>query len=108
MAAITTATEAVRPRPGGRRKTSGPDRATVFLLTVAAFLGVLSFLARELEASEPAKVAHPVVVTRRVYETRVVTTVRGGSGAASGTSVSQSSSSSGPVSAAPAVSTRSS
>jgi len=108
MAAITTATEAVRPRPGGRRKTSGPDRATVLLLTVAAFLGVLSFLARELEASEPAKVAHPVVVTRRVYETRVVTTVRGGSGAASGTSVSQSSSSSGPVSAAPAVSTRSS
>ena len=108
MAAITTATEAVRPRPGGRRKTSGPDRVTVLLLTVAAFLGVLALLARELETSEPAKVAHPVVVIRRVYETRVVTTVRGGSGSGTGTSVSQSSSSSGPVSAAPAASTRSS
>ena len=108
MAAITTATEAVRPRPGGRRKTSGPDRVTVLLLTVAAFLGVLALLARELEASEPAKVAHPVVVIRRVYETRVVTTVRGGSGSGTGTSVSQSSSNSGPVSAAPVASTRSS
>ena len=108
MAAITTATDAVRPRPGGRRKTSGPDRVTVLLLTVAAFLGVLSLLARELEASEPVKVARPVVVTRRVYETRVVTTIRGGSTAGTGTSVSQSSSSSGPVAAAPAVSTRTS
>ena len=71
-------------------------------------LGVLSLLAGELEASEPAKVAHPVVVIRRVYETRVVTTVRGGSGSGTGTSVSQSSSNSGPVSAAPVASTRSS
>ncbi len=107
MAAIT-ATEAVRPRPGGRRKPSGPDRVTVLLLTVAAFLGVLAFLARELEASESAKVTRRVVVIRRVYETRVVTTVRGQSNAGTGTSVSQSSSSSGPVSAGPAVSTRSS
>ncbi len=108
MAAITAATEAVRPRPGGRRKASGPDRVTVLLLTVAVFLGVLAFLAQELEASEPTKVGRPVVVIRRVYETRVITTIRGRSNAGGGTSVSQSSSSSGPVSAAPAVSTRSS
>lgn len=108
MAATTAATEAVRPRSGGRRKASGPDRVTVLLLTVAAFLGVLAFLARELEASESAKATRPVVVIRRVYETRVVTTIRGGSNTGTGTSVSQSSSSSGPVSAAPAVSTRSS
>jgi hypothetical protein len=108
MAALSMATEAARPRSGGRRKTSGPDRVTVLLVTMAAFLGVLSLLARELEASEPAKAVHPVVVIRRVYETRVVTTVRGGSGGATGTSVSQSSSNSGPASAAPAVSTRSS
>jgi hypothetical protein len=108
MAAITAATEPVRPRPGGRRKASGPDRVTVLLLTVAAFLGVLAFLARELEASESAKVARPVVVIRRVYETRVLTTMRGGSSSGTGTSVSQSNSSSAPMSAAPAVSTRSS
>jgi hypothetical protein len=108
MAALSTATEAVRPRPGGRRTISGPDRVTVLLLTVAAFLGVLSFLARELEAGAPVKIARPVVVTRRVYETRVVTTVRGGSGGGTGTSVSQSRSNFGPVSAAPAASTRSS
>ncbi len=108
MAAITTATEAARPRPGGRRRASGPDRLTVLLLTAAAFLAVLSFLARELEASESAKVARPVIVMRRVYETRVVTTIRGGASTGTGTSVSQSSSSSGALPAAPAASTRSS
>jgi hypothetical protein len=105
----STATEPVRPRPGGRSRASGPDRVTVLLLTVAAFLGVLSMLARELEASEPKRIAGPVVVTRRVYETRVIETVPARARIpAGGTSVSQSTSSSGPVSAGTAPATRTS
>ncbi len=105
----STATEPVRPRPGGRSRASGPDRATVLLLTMSAFLGVLSMLARELERSEPRRIAAPVVVTRRVYETRVIETVPARTRiSAGGTSVTQSTSSSGPVSAGTALSTRTS
>ena len=106
--ATTMATEAARIRPGGRRRAAGPDRVTVLLLTLAAFLGVLSLLARELEATESVGQSRPVVVLRRVYETRVVTTIRGASSAGTGTSVSQSSSTSGPVGGVPAASTRTS
>jgi hypothetical protein len=113
----TTATDApterARPRPGGRdasglrrRSASGPDRLTVMLLSLAAFLLVLALLATQLRSSTSLVAPHRVVVLRRIYETRVIESGPGAS-AAGGTSVTQSVSNSG--SAAPAaVSTRSS
>ncbi len=73
------------------------DRLTVGLLTLAAVFVVLAFLAWEMR-SAPASRARPVVVMRRVYETRVVETIVGGSHAS--TSVSGTVSSSAPMSAA--------
>jgi hypothetical protein len=116
--AATTATdgpaERSRPRPGGRdasgprgRSASGPDRLTVLLLSVAAFLLVLALLASQLRSSTAIVPAHRVVVLRRIYETRVIESGPGASGAG-GTSVSQSVSNSGPAAAPAAVSTRSS
>ncbi len=117
--ATTTATERPtevgRPRPGrraasgpGRRAASGPDRLTVLLLTVAAFLAVLAVLASQLRVSSVGGSAKPVVVLRKVYETRVVETVNGKGGATGGTSVTQSVSSSGSAAPASAPTTRSS
>jgi hypothetical protein len=100
--AATTATENARPRPGVRRA-SGPDRVTLALVTIAAFLLVLALLARELEASESPAARRHVVVLRKVYETRYVEARAAGQGAG-GTSVTQSESSTGsaaPVPAAP-------
>lgn len=90
-----------RPRRRGCRA-SGPDRLTVLLLTIAAFLIVLALLARQLQASEPPITAHAVVVLRKVYETRYVET-RAAAGGAAGTPVTQavSNSASAPVPAAP-------
>ena len=109
--AATTATErtaeGARPRPGGRRA-SGPDRLTVLLLTIAAFLLVLALLARELEASESPAARHPVVVLRKVYETRYVETLPAGGRGAGGTSVTQSVSNSASAAAPAAPTTRSS
>ncbi len=108
MAAATEqAAEIGRPRPG-RRAASGPDRLTVLLLTIAAFLAVLALLAGQLRVSSAGGPPHPVVVLRKVYETRVVETVRGKGGAAGGTSVTQSVSSSGSAAPASAPTTRSS
>lgn len=108
----TTATEArsagrSRTRPG-RRAASGPDRLTVLLLTIAAFLAVLAVLAGQLQATGSGSPARPVVVLRKVYETRVVETVNGAGAGAGGTSVTQSVSSSGSASPASAPTTRSS
>ena len=65
------------------------------LMTLAGFLLVLALLASQLRPTAPAP-RRPVVVLRRVYETRVIETIPGGSGRG-GTSVSQSVSSSGAV-----------
>jgi hypothetical protein len=117
MAAATEPTTApvARPRPGrrdasgsARRGGSGPDRLTVLLLTIAAFLAVLALLAGQLRASSAGGPQRPVVVLRKVYETRVVTTVRGPGGGGAGTSVTQSVSSSGSAAPASAPTTRSS
>jgi hypothetical protein len=106
MAAATEPAAAVnRPRPGRRKAASGPDRLTVLLLTLAVFLGVLALLASQLRATGSAAASRPVVVLRKVYETRVVTTVPGAGG---GTSVTQSVSSSGSPAMSSAPSTRSS
>ena len=108
--ATTTATELAPPtaphRPGGKRG-SGPDRLTVVLLAIAAFLLVLALLASQLRPTVTVASRRPVVVLRRIYETKVVETVPGASGA-NGTSVSQSVSGSTPADAAAAPTTRSS
>jgi hypothetical protein len=85
-------TQAASARRRRRLAAGGPDRASVILFGLAAFLAVLAFLGWQQRTS-PAKVAaRPVLVVRRIYQTTVVETIRG-SGA--GTSVSQSVSSSG-------------
>jgi hypothetical protein len=103
MAAMVTAAATTR------RKTSragGPDRLTVVMYALAAFLAVLALLAWQFRAT-PSGHTRPLIVLRRVYETRVVET-RVGSPAGS-SSVTQSVSSSGSAaSLAPAPTTRSS
>ncbi len=109
--AATTATERTasirRPRRSGGRA-SGPDRLTVLLLTIAAFLLVVALLATQIRPAAVPAPPRPVVVLRKVYETSVVETVPGAG--ARGTSVTRSqsvSSSSSPAGPAPAT-TRSS
>lgn len=85
-------------------RVSGPDRGTVMILSVAAFLAILAVLAWQMR-SAPARPARQVVLVRRVYETRVVETVIGRKGG--GSSVTQSLSSNLPASSPPPV-TRSS
>jgi hypothetical protein len=83
------------PRRAGRRRgSSGPDRLTVVLFSLAAFLAVLALLAGQLRAASANSGARPVLVLRKVYRTTVVETIAGGS-RAGGTSVTQSVSSSG-------------
>ena len=79
------------------------DRLTVVLLAVATFLVLLGVLAHELGPSGTAVAGRPVTVLRRVYETRVITTIPAGASApAGGSSVTQSvSGSAAPVGAAP-------
>lgn len=92
------------PRRPGRRP-GAVDRVSVILVSLAAFLVVLALLARQLPSSAATRpAARPVLVIRRVYQTTVVETIRGGS-SGSGTSVSQSvsSSGSGSVAAGPVV-----
>ena len=90
----------VRPAP------AGPDRMSVVLFTLAGFLVVLSLLAWQLGAGKSTHL-RPVTTLRRIYETRVITTIVGGSGRG-GSSVSQSTSSGGSYSAAAPATTRSS
>ena len=85
--------EAGAKRRPARRRAAGADRLTVGLFSLAAFLLVLAFLAGQLHviaSSTPPR----VMVVRKVYVTRVIETVKGGSGRG-GTSVSQSVSSAG-------------
>jgi hypothetical protein len=110
MAAATErAAEIARGRSGGRRA-SGPDRLTVLLLTIAAFLLVLALLASQIRAADKPVAARPVVVLRKVYETRYVESVPSTDAAGGGTSVTQSvsSSSSSPAAGSAAPTTRSS
>jgi hypothetical protein len=86
--AATRAEPRSRPRGG-----SGPDRATVLMFALAAFLVVLALLAGQLTSAPARSPVRPVIVLRREYQTRIITTI-GGSGRG-GTTLSQSSSSSG-------------
>jgi hypothetical protein len=108
MAAETESLAHSGRRGSGGRRTSGPDRLTVWLVAGAAFLAVLALLAGQLRARTSRTAAAPVVVVRRIYETRIVETVPSAGGAAAGTSVSQSVSSSGAPAASAPVSTRTS
>jgi len=96
---------AVLQRPSRRRTRGGPDRVTVMLATLAAFLLVLAVLASRLRpTAAPAPVRH-VLVLRRVYRTTVVDDARADGG---GTSSSVSVSTSGGGAPAPAPTTRTS
>lgn len=88
---------------GRRRRTaSGPDRVTVVLLSVAAFLVMLALLAGQMSASAARAPAPRVVLLRKLVRTTMLETVTGGTGRPTAVSSSQSSSvSGGPVSAAP-------
>ncbi len=91
--------EHVRPR-------SGPDRVTVALFSLAAFLLVLTLLGAQLGnagATRSAARARAVLV-RRVYRTTVVERIlpAGSGGPSGGTSVTQSESGSGGSLALPA------
>ena len=86
-----------RRRP---RTAAGPDRLTVAMFTVAAFLGVLALLAWQFRMTSGAPTKR-VVLVRHVYQTRVITTVPG----SGGSSVSQSVSSSGSAGALPTTKT---
>jgi hypothetical protein len=63
------------------------------MFALAAFLVVLALLAHQLSSAPARTAARPVIVLRREYRTKIITTI-GGSGPA-GTTVSQSSSNSG-------------
>lgn len=88
------------------RRASGPDRLSVILFSLAAFLAVLALLADQLRAGATQPSTQRLVVVRRVYQTTVVETVPG-SGWGSSVSQSVSSSRSGYPSS-PLVTTRSS
>lgn len=97
MEAAATTERPARQRPDGarapaRRGSTLPDRASVVLFSLAAFLAVLALLAWQLRASAPRAASPRILLVRRVYETTVIETIRG---SGSGTSVSQSVSSSG-------------
>lgn len=116
---VTEATMATEAYAGGRSATTGgrahrsatrggdgPDRLTIALLALAAFLTVLALLAGQFSASAAHPRTRRVVLVRTVYRTRVIETIAGsGSG---GTSVSRSvtgsvagASASAPATAAP-------
>lgn len=75
-----------------RRARRGPDRLTVALFSLTAFLLVLALLGTQLSRASSARAsARTPVLLRRVYETTVVERVLpAGVGRAGGTSVSQS------------------
>ena len=80
------APRAGRSHRGTARGADGPDRLTVALLSLAAFLTVLALLAGQF-ASAAAPRPHRVVLVRTLYRTKVIETIAGGSGQ---TSVSRS------------------
>ena len=70
------------------------------LFVVAAFLAVVALLAWQLK-STPAAPTRPVILLRRIYQTRVIETVHGPSRGTPAVTQSVSSSGSAPAPAAP-------
>jgi len=95
-----------------RRARGGPDRITVALFSLTAFLLVLALLGTQLSRASSLKApARTPVLLRRIYATTVVERVLpAGVGHAGGTSISQSvsGSSSGSLAVAAAPVTRTS
>lgn len=108
MAIEAVPTEPAGPHTSGRRSRAarrsrgGPDPLSIALFSLALFMVLLALLAHQLAAA-PGKTAHYTLV-RKIYRTRVIETIIG----PGPSSVSQSVASSGSLSAAPAVSTRTS
>ena len=99
MAATTDA------RPTRR---SGPDRISLALVSVTAFLLVLALLGTQVQAPRPAPTPRPVIV-RRVYVTTVVEKIPAGVSAPPARSTVTQSATAAPASApAAAVVTRAS
>ncbi len=92
------------------RRRSGPDRISVALFSVAAFLAILALLGNQLGRSKTtAAAARRPVLVRRIYRTTVVERVLPpGSVGADGSSVTQSASGASPTPAPAAPSTRAS
>jgi hypothetical protein len=80
-----------------RRARGGPDRVTVALCSLAAFLLVLALLGTQLSrAGSSRAAARRSVLVRRIYRTTVIERVLpAGVGGPAGTSVAQSVSGSG-------------
>ena len=85
-----------RPEGAARHRTAA-DPLTVALFSATVFLILLALLASGLRGATAPRLTGRVVVLRKIYRTRVITTVIGAS--TGGTSVSQSVSSSGSASA---------
>lgn len=102
--ALTAASEPAVPAGHRARSTrGGPDRLSIVLFSAALFLILLALLAHQLRSASLAKTPRYTLV-RKVYRTRVIETIIG----PGPVSVSQSVASSGSLSAAPALSTRTS
>jgi hypothetical protein len=95
-AAVTDHTATLRPVA---RSHGGPDRVTVMLLTLAAFLAVFAILATRLRATAATAPAPSprVVVLRRIYQTTIVD--EGGSEGRGAARVSVSTSGTAPTTA---------
>jgi hypothetical protein len=76
----------------GDRVRGGPDRVTVALVSVAAFLFVLALLGTQLSLTGSGQEADRPVLLRRIYRTTVVERVlpAGARGGGGGPSVTQS------------------
>ena len=61
-----------------RARRTGPDRLSVALFSVTAFLLVLALLGTQLKAPRPAAAAPRPVIVRRVYVTTVVDKIPAG------------------------------
>ena len=85
-----------------RRARGGPDRITVALFSLTAFLLVLALLGTQLSRASSVRAVRTPVLLRRIYETTVVERVLpAGVGRGGATSVSQSVSGSSSGSLAP-------
>lgn len=95
-------------RPRGGTSRGGPDPLSIALFSLALLMILVALLAHQLTSSAPVKrAAVPFTLIRKIYRTRVIETIIG-PGPAIGPSVTQSVASSGSMSAAPMVSTRTS
>jgi hypothetical protein len=90
------------PSEPRRRAGAGPDRVSVLLFSLAAFLLVLALLGTQLAPTLSGGTRGRALLVRRIYRTTVIERVIAG-GAAGGASVSRSVSGAGPEPALPPI-----